>query len=105
MKILDDSAWLCMEKLKKHSFETNKFKDLPKREKNRKRKNIRLYRCLEGALHPALSYSLNMDLHPPILEVRLLSSDSCPVIGRSFGLCKFLGQVSTRTCVLNETEL
>ena len=22
MKFLDDSAWLCMEKLKKHSFET-----------------------------------------------------------------------------------
>ena len=30
MKCLDDSAWLCMEKLKKHSFETNKPKNLPK---------------------------------------------------------------------------
>ena len=26
MKFLNDSAWLCMEKLKKHSFETKKQK-------------------------------------------------------------------------------
>ena len=31
MKFLNDSAWLCMEKLKKHSFETNKPKHLPKK--------------------------------------------------------------------------
>ena len=30
MKIPDDSAWLCMEKLKKHSFETQKPKIQPK---------------------------------------------------------------------------
>ena len=30
MKFLNDSAWLCMEKLKKHSFETNKPKQLQK---------------------------------------------------------------------------
>ena len=28
MKFLDDSAWFCMEKLKKNSFETNKSKKL-----------------------------------------------------------------------------
>ena len=26
MKFLNDSAWFCMEKLKKHSFETQKAK-------------------------------------------------------------------------------
>ena len=34
MKFLDDSAWFCMEKLKKHGFETNKFEDWPKIKKN-----------------------------------------------------------------------
>ena len=30
MKFLDDSAWFCMEKLKKHSFETKKPKQIQK---------------------------------------------------------------------------
>ena len=30
MKFLNDSAWLCMEKLKKHSFETKEPKQLLK---------------------------------------------------------------------------
>ena len=30
MKFLDDSAWFCMEKLKKHSFETNKNQQIDK---------------------------------------------------------------------------
>ena len=30
MKFLDDSAWFCMEKLKKHNFETKKLKHHPK---------------------------------------------------------------------------
>ena len=29
-KFLDDSAWFCMEKLKKHSFETQKPKKVQK---------------------------------------------------------------------------
>ena len=42
MNILDDSAWLCMEKLKKHSFETHKPKILSKilKESKHKRKEI-----------------------------------------------------------------
>ena len=32
-KFLDDSAWFCVEKLKKHVFETNKFKDQSKIQK------------------------------------------------------------------------
>ena len=27
MTLIDDSAWFCMEKLKKHSFETQKYKN------------------------------------------------------------------------------
>ena len=30
IKFPDDSAWFCMEKLNKHSFETNKNKDFAK---------------------------------------------------------------------------
>ena len=30
MNFRDDSAWLCMEKLKKHSFEAKKFKHVKK---------------------------------------------------------------------------
>ena len=39
MKFLHDSAWLCMEKLKKHSFETKQFQkilEIP----NKSQKNV-----------------------------------------------------------------
>ena len=50
-KFLDDSAWLCVEKLKKHSFETTKLKTKYYKyihNKSNKSLNNRLYRCNKG---------------------------------------------------------
>ena len=47
IRILNDSAWFCMEKLKKHSFETKKQNNLPKTPQQYKR--IRKQLAFEGA--------------------------------------------------------
>ena len=90
-KFLDDSAWFCMEKLKKPSSrqKTNKYKKYSLNLKNTYRN--RLYRCLQGALHPALSYSLYIS---PNTSLTLHTS-----MGRRWA------RAGTRWCVSCQSEL
>ena len=52
MKLLDDSAWFCVEKLKKHIVETNKFKichEIQKNNLNRCSKTDSLIKSLDDS--------------------------------------------------------
>ena len=59
MKFLNDSAWLRMEKLKKHNFGTKKTLNLTQQIPRNTEKH-RLTRAIEGPVHPGLGYSLGL---------------------------------------------